>query len=130
MRRISLVLGLAAASVGALLFERAHSMVNGCSLAPASQGGFGADPGCATQVWVGYAGFALVVAGLMVAALALVVMRRRGDRVAVSARRERSLLGTPGERRPAEAVDPTVVRPLRTDPGTAASEESRPPSAA
>lgn len=125
------MLGLAAAGVGAWLFERAHAAVNGCALAPASQGGLGADTGCATQVWVGYAGFGLFVCGLMIIALALVVMRRRRGVAAVGIPRARSLVGTPGERNdPREVPDPSVVRPLRTYPTNAPGGESRPPSAA
>lgn len=131
MRRVALGLGLAAAGVGAWLFERAHAVVNGCTLAPASQGGFGADSGCATQVWVGYAGFGLVVGGLMVVAIALAVMRRARSSQGVVLQRTRSLLGTPGGWTPrAEAIDPAIVRPLRSEPSDAEPGHTRPSSAA
>jgi hypothetical protein len=131
VRRASLLVGLAATGVGAWLLARSHAEATGCVPVPVSQPGFGASPSCYTQVWVGYAGFALFVGGLLAIAAALLLIRR--TRVAAAgAPRPRSLLGTPGEllARSAEAPDPAVVRPLRADDGDAAAARDRPPSAA
>ena len=83
-----------------------------------SQPGFGASPGCYTQVWIGYAGFALLVAGLLAIAGALLLVRREGRaRAAGLAARPNRYLGTPGQRTgaAAEQPDPAIVRPLRAE---------------
>ncbi len=130
MRRVSLLVGLAATGVGAWLLARSHAEATGCVAVPVSQPGFGASPGCYTQVWIGYAGFALFVGGLLLVATALLLIRRR-QAAGVQTPRHRSLVGTPGElrERSGEVADPSIVRPIRAD-AAGGEAQDRPSSAA
>lgn len=99
MRRVSLVLGILAVGVGAWSLRHVRTSSLACTPHSGGTGGYGLTSGCLNQVWLEYLSFALILAGAIVASIALMLMsrsrRHEAQRQAPNA--ELRLLGTPGE---------------------------------
>ncbi|MGH7175496.1 MAG: hypothetical protein ACREGR_04015 [Minisyncoccia bacterium] len=96
MRRLVVVIGVAAALVGAWSLHRVRDEAASCQLHSVSKPGFGISSSCLDQVHLEYLAFGVLIAGLFVVAFGLLLMRKYRN-VKGLARGERHFFGTPGE---------------------------------
>jgi hypothetical protein len=77
IRKITIVIALAAVAVGAVLITRAHSVTTACSSNGSPLTGAGLSSNCMNMVSFYFLGFALAIGGLVIMMLALFAMGRR-----------------------------------------------------
>lgn len=97
MRRVSLVLGVAAVAVGAWSLRHVRTSTLLCTPHSTSTSGYGLSNGCLNQVWLEYLSFALILGGAIVATIAFMLLKRGRTAHREAGRPELRLLGTPGE---------------------------------
>jgi len=97
VRKISLILGIAAAAVGAWTLRHVRTAASACIPHTATTGGYGISNRCLNNVWLEFFAFALIIGGVGVALVALMLMRRGREVTREAQRPGLRLLGTPGE---------------------------------
>ncbi|MFI5035627.1 MAG: hypothetical protein ACHQFZ_05425 [Acidimicrobiales bacterium] len=97
MRRVALVLGLAAVVAGAIALHHLRVQSEHCVPPPPGTPGFGVSSSCINQVGLEFVCFAVVMVGLFTFAFALVLMNRDRNARQEYRRPERRAIGTPGE---------------------------------